>query len=504
LTTNYYDVVVIGMELGPLAAGALLAKRGFRVLVVGQNAPTDRYKCFGYTFIRRPFVFTSIESPAVRRVVKELGIGQIFQQIAHAPSPAYQVILPKVRTSVYGNPASTKVEILRELPDAAPYLDDIFESIGRIDCEIDKLLANDLVIPPESFMEKREFARAEVQNPFRSSQSANHRTTMSKGGELFELLNSPVRFETGGASKLPPLVRFRQAAGWLFDCRTVEHGRDGLRSLLVEQIVGHGGDQHPRHRVVEIAVKKGRVTGVRITGREDMTGCEVVLSDLSPRELAPLIPPDTWTKRFRELVEETPEPVCGFAINLGVDPEVVPAGLADTAFVSFGPGLGDELLRVEKIPQENREFAALNVSCVAPPGSEESILKGALRDAMLDRMRWLVPFLDNHLKVIHSPFDGFGPIDLTGKAKGEAPPMPHPEEVQKWLIRTPSGEGVLGIENLPHRAGIKGLLMAGNQVVSGLGAEGEFIAAWGAARIAGRTDPRRERLVRSMRSKVEM
>jgi hypothetical protein len=46
--------------------------------------------------------------------------------------------------------------------------------------------------------------------------------------------------------------------------------------------------------------------------------------------------------------------------------------------------------------------------------------------------------------------------------------------------------------------------MAGNQVVSGLGAEGEFIAAWGAARIAGRTDPRRERLVRSMRSKVEM
>jgi hypothetical protein len=40
-------------------------------------------------------------------------------------------------------------------------------------------------------------------------------------------------------------------------------------------------------------------------------------------------------------------------------------------------------------------------------------------------------------------------------------------------------------------------------VVSGLGTEGELIAAWGAARVAGKVDPGRERLVRSMRNKVE-
>ena len=74
-TTNYYDVVVIGMELGPLAAGALLAKRGFRVLIVGQDAPKDHYECLGYTFNRRPFMLNAFDSPATRRVLGELGIG---------------------------------------------------------------------------------------------------------------------------------------------------------------------------------------------------------------------------------------------------------------------------------------------------------------------------------------------------------------------------------------------------------------------------------------------
>ncbi len=82
--------------------------------------------------------------------------------------------------------------------------------------------------------------------------------------------------------------------------------------------------------------------------------------------------------------------------------------------------------------------------------------------------------------------------------------MPLPEEVPRWLLRRPPSNGALGIENLPYRTGVKGLFLAGSQVVSGLGTEGELVAAWGAARIAGKMDPGRERIVRSMRSKVEV
>ncbi|MCP4606281.1 MAG: hypothetical protein GY847_38185 [Proteobacteria bacterium] len=503
-TTNYYDVVVMGMELGPLAAGALLARRGFRVLVVGQSDPTDRYLCFNHMFTKRPFLFTSAGSPAVRRVISELTMGQLFQHAVNTSDPAFQIVFPRARLDIYQDPELTKAEIYREFPDAASVVDQTFEKIGRINGEIDKLIANDIVIPPESFLEKREFARAEVQNPFRAGLHAEFDVGPSASERFNEFLSAPVRFESAGASSLPPLVQFRQISGWLFDCQAIEGGRDGLRALLTDQIVGQGGDQHLTQQVAEIGVRKGRVVGVRMAGREEMTGCQVVLTDLSAKELAPLVQPSEWNKRFHALINESSDPTYGYAVNLGVDPEVVPAGLRNTAFVSFGHGLGDELLRIEQVPQKDNDMAALHVSCVVPPGDEETIQSGALRDAILDRMRWLVPFLDNHLRVIHSPFDGFGSIDLRGDAKGDVPPVPHPEEVPKWRLRPPCPDGVLGIENLPYRAGIKGLLMAGEQVISGLGAEGELVAAWGAARIASKMDPRRERLVRSMRSKVEM
>ncbi len=504
MTTNYYDVVVMGMELGPLAAGALLAKRGFRVLVVGQNAPSDHYPCFGYTFTRRPFMLTSSQSPAVRRVLSELSLNQLFQHAVHTPSPCYQVVLKDARVNIYNDPKLTESDIKRELPDTALTIREVFGNIGRINGEIDKLMANDFVVPPDSFLEKREFARAEVQNPFRSEMGRNLSNKLKDQGRFTDLLGIPVRFATQGTSPLPLLVQYRQTGGWLFDCQTVKGGRDGLRQLFADQVVGHGGDLHEHQRIAEIVVKKGRTVGIRIAGREEMTGCQVILSELSPKELSPLVPPNTWTKRFKSLVEESPDTVLGYAVNLGVDPKVIPAGLAGTAFVSFGPGLGDQLLRVEQVPQQDEQKAALHVSCVVQKGTEDTIVSGALRDAILDRVRWLIPFLDKYLHVIHSPFDGFGPMNLTDQSKGEAPSIPHPEEIPKWHFHPPPGEGVLGIENMVHRTGIKGLLLSGNQVISGLGTEGELIAAWGAARIAGKMDPRRERLVRSMRAKVEM
>lgn len=503
MTSNYYHAVVLGMELGPLTAGALLARRGYRVLVVGQRVPFDRYRCYGFDFTRRPFLLTAAESPVVRRVVDELTLGQLFQQAVTVPSPCYQVVLENARIDVYDDAGATEAEIRRERGGSVSRVREILISIGRLSSEVDKLLANDLVIPPESFFERREFARAEVQYPFRTARDPDLLSQIEGAEQVRDLLEAPLRFETAGGAPESPLVQCRQLGGWLFGCRRLAGGRDGLRKLLGDRIVGQGGDLQAACSVNEIVLHRGRVIGVRMSGGEEITGCQSVLTDLSPRELAPLVAPTTWSKRFRALVEDAPEPFLGYGVNLGVDPEVVPAGMAGTVFVSFGSGLGDRLLRVERIPQTDPTKAALNVSCVVPRGEEGGIRSGALRDAILDRMRWLMPFLDNHLRVVHSPYDGFGPLDLTGSAEGEAPPIPHPEEVPLWLVRPPVPGGALGVENMPHRTGIKGLILAGSQVVSGLGTEGELLAAWGAARVAGKVDPGRERLVRSMRNKVE-
>lgn len=501
MTTYYYDVVVMGMDIGPLAAGALLAKRGFRVLVVGQNTPPDRYHCYNYHFTRRPFVLAGAESPAVRRVVEELSMGQLFQHAVSLPDPVCQLVLPRLRINIHRDPGQLEEEVRRELPDEAHSLKGALESVGRINGEIDKLFSGDFVLPPETFMERRELSRIEVQNPFRAPHLIASTLEDARLPEAFDL---PVRIETAGAVPLAPLVYYRQLGAWLFGTASFAKGRDGLGALLADQILGQGGDVHPRQQIREIAVSKGRITGIRIAGRDEMVGCQVVLSHLTPKELSSMIEPAAWTKRFRILVEECPESPLGYAVNLGVNREVIPEGLANTTFVSPQRDLGDGLIRIEQVSQEDDRKAALNISCVVPADNRNRIASGELRDSLLDSVRSLIPYLDDYLEVLHSPFDGFGPLDFTGKAEGNAPPLPHPEEVPVWPLRPPPEEGILGVGNWPYRTGIKGLLLSGDQVVSGLGTEGELLAAWGAARIAGKMDPRRERLVRSMRAKVEM
>jgi phytoene dehydrogenase-like protein len=502
VTGSYYDVVVMGMEIGPLAAGALLARRGFRVLVVGGGAPFERYSCYGYRFSRRPFLLTAAHSPAVRRVFEELGLVQMLQQAARQPSPSYQIVTPSARVDVSPELHETVDELRRELGIPADEIERVLRGLGRLMGELDKLLGGDLVLPAESFFERRELSRADVQNPFRANATADVFGALGADLALAEILAVPALFESAGR----PASAFqtaRQTGGWLFGAMAIDDGRDGVRRLLADRIIAQGGDVHTGLRASQIVVSRGRVKAVRIAGREEPYPCQAVLTDLAPRELAPMISPGEWPKRFRVLAEEAHEPALGYAVNLGLDAEAVPTGLAQTAFVATGRGTGDALLRLEVIPQDDPSRAAIHAACVVPPGGEESIRSGALRDAILDRLRWLVPFLDNHLRAVHSPFDGFGPMDLTRSSTLPAPPVPRSEEVPRWLLHPPPPDGDLGVEGLPHRTGIKGLVLAGAQVVCGLGAEGELIAAWGAARLAGKVDPRRERLVRAMLTKVE-
>lgn len=502
MTAYYYDVVILGMELGPLAAGALLAKRGFRVLVLGGGADKDRYPCFGFEFQKRPFLLTGADAPAIRRIVDDLGLAQLWQHALSEEDPMWQIILKDARIDVPRNIRGLSREVKRERPEDASDLDDAVDAVGRIHCEIGKLLADDFVLPPESFFEKREFSRIEVQNPFRLPHGI---PGTGRAALIPELLLLPARMETAGLSNLPPIVHYRRLGGWLFNCVSFEGGRDGIRKLLTEQIVGQGGDVHPALGAAEIETRKGAVTGVRIQGRDEITGCRVVLSHLLPSALGDLIKPDLWTKRFRALVENDTPGALGYCVNLGMDAEVVPAGLAHTAFLHGDGCFEDELLRIEKIPQKDAAKAALNISCTVPLNKQREIFSGALRDRVLDKMRRLIPYLDRYLKVIHSPFDGIGPLDLTGQYTGEeAPLIPHPEEIPSWPVLAPTPDSVLGIGALRHRTGIKGLLLSGAQVVRGLDIEGEMLAAWGATRIVRKMDPRRERLVKSMRFKVEV
>ena len=64
---KHYDVVVLGRSLGALAAAALLARRDFTVLLVGQGARPPSYQLGDRPLLRRAFTLLAGSSPVWRR-----------------------------------------------------------------------------------------------------------------------------------------------------------------------------------------------------------------------------------------------------------------------------------------------------------------------------------------------------------------------------------------------------------------------------------------------------
>src|SRR5262245_20628457 len=116
MDTNYYDVVICGSELAGLIAGALLGRRGFRVLLLGHDADRPGFESAGYTLSRGPGLLPPLESQAIARVLKELNYVQILRRRAPALSPPFQVILPEHRLDFASDAASLGRELDREFP----------------------------------------------------------------------------------------------------------------------------------------------------------------------------------------------------------------------------------------------------------------------------------------------------------------------------------------------------------------------------------------------------
>ncbi len=509
---NFYDVIVLGTQLGPLLAGTLLAKRGFRVLVLAQDDLPPTYDAGeGLVLPRAPFTFTAAGSPAARRIFAELALHQLFRRRALAMDPVFQVALPRQRLDLPESDAELDREIEREFPEVRRPVEDFHRGVARTGAEFDRLIERDLVWPPESFFERREFARASAHLFFDKLGGGRDPFAELREEHPFRLVvQAPTRFHDGmDPDYATPLRLGRLYGALLRGSAVLDGGEASLRQMLVDKLRTHSGDVRERECADALLVRRGAVAGVRIAGSGEELGASFVAWGGDVSSLLRLLPD---RRPLEELFERLGEPQprwFRYTLNLVLAAEGVPVGMArDVYFVRDPrrPLAAENLLHVEAHPPDAQGRRLLCVEALLPRRAIEDVPDyiDGVRERIFAALGELVPFLGRTVQLIDSPHDGRPVLDVrAGRTRLAPEPWTRGPQTMRALHGYPVTTA-LGLSALPVRTPLRGLLLCSGQTTPGLGMEGQLLAAWSAARIVTRADRRKAWMRGRLWTKVEI
>jgi hypothetical protein len=476
MAESFYDVVVLGGDLAATVAGAVLAHRGFRVLVAG--APVDeKYSIGPYNLPRAPLAFVGVEAPTLRRVVSELNLVQLLRRRLEPNRPAFQLLLSDHRIDI-GDDAAR--EIARELPDAGGDFDALSAKLGEISSALEAILGQDLILPPEGFWDRRDANRVGARLPDDETDVA---APLPPDHPLRALARLPAAF-AGDLAEPGAISQARLADLHRRGTFRLDGGRQGLRSLLLERLKTHSGEVRPDLVPVGIEIRRGRAETIVFDGKTGAVGCGHILCGMGADQLAALLRDEKPPKRLLEGAAVKPA-AWKYLLHLVAPLDALPDALGRFALVGpervDGPLTNGNALALH-LADGYGQHAVLSVEALASEPTPEAL--AVLRGRMRARLDALFPFVDKHLLLVHSPHDGLPPERASDFV---APPPIAPEPL--WDL--PAGR-TLGVGGLQHGTGFKNVLLASRQVLPGLGLEGELAAGWGAARLILQKEKKRD------------
>lgn len=520
-SSKHYDVVVLGGGVGALAAAALLARRSWRVLVLGQGWRRPTYSFDGNVLARRPFTFLSASSPAWGRVLVELAQSQTFRRRLSPLDPMLQVLAPDMRLDLPPDTQLFAREIDREFPAVRRVVDDLYTELARTNAAADAAFERDAVWPPGGFWERRETARVLSTLPYLDG--TDFLAEFPRDHAFREVVTAPARFACDLFDNIPPFALARLHGAWTRGVSHLADGEDELVDFLLERLRAHGGDTRLSDRACELVHKGGKVRGVIVDGDDAPVGVTFVVSDMPGRRLLELAqsPVPSRSDKEPEL-----EPAGGrFVVSMVVRAEGLPKQLATESFLLPKSGRAVHLQKARA--SSNHVLLVAEALVERHPRADSHGERGVedTRTEVLRTVMEFLPFIERHLVVCDSPHDGRPLWDFRSAKAADAVRVgdkawglrallvdrarlratggslePEPM-VPRFRVTPPQLEGLAGE---PIRTSLGNVFVTGRSVLPALGQEGELLAAWGAARIITRTDRRKEKMLREMWSKVEL
>jgi hypothetical protein len=480
---NFYDAVLVGLDLTTLLAGALLAKRGFRVLVVGQSQPWPSYAMGALRLPRAPFSLQAPGSPVFARSFAELALRPTLQRRTQPLVPAFQGVLPRHRIDLGGPSELLLPELAREFPAERQAAASLFARIRETSAALDPLLAEELSWPPEGFFERRAFARAVQDTPLEPRLPAPP-SVLEASHPLMQLLAASLRFGDAGALAFDLGARTLRLLDARLTAGALDEGLTDLYELLIGSIRTHNGSLRLSERVDVLAPRRGMLERLRLLPSDEEIGCHFVLWGLSVDALArQLEAPALLAPMFAE--HGTPSAHAHrYVLNLVLRADALPEGLSRDVLL-----LGDDPLWIEAQRMGGGAYARFSVEALldARALAQSPTLLDAQRERILAALTRLSPFFARHLVLVDSPHDGRAPEGPAASEVATLDPLQRRGPDTMQVVYAYPQTRVHGCCAMPLRTPIARLLLCNAQVAPGLGLEGRFLTAWSAARLVTRT-----------------
>lgn len=475
-TRHVYDVIVLGAQLSGVLAGALLAKRGYRVLHIDPEGLGASYEDRGFGLPYAPSILPSLRRlPQADAALTELGIAVELGRALDASGQELQLLFPKNRLDLSPSAARRESEIRREFADRKePLVAALLETI-RVAEATDVFFKNPLSpFPASGFVERFQLRIAARAVPALGSAPAAAIEDDLIGQALRALSRFLIYLEDDEAGRM---ARSRPVGQVLAGPHRFPGGAMGLRQALRKRLGELGGDyaggEEEPAPVEELMFEGPLFSGVKLVSSSNVYRARCLLASTDTSALAPLVPPKAKKHKLADLFESVRQRRYLFPVNLVVHQAGLPLGLKDLALVVPGAeGLGPVLLELGPAFKNGRELPDHRVLCAA------AFVSAAEHDAGEARLRELAarieaaamevaPFCGPHVALRSAPY-----LDAKN-ARGNRL-SPHP------LLEI-GEDRFLGLAGLPQRTPCKNFFLASREVLPGLGVEGEFMAGVRAA-----------------------
>jgi prolycopene isomerase len=362
-----YDVIVIGAGMGGLTAATLLAKKGWKTLLLEKENQVGGYvvsfKRNGFTFdATGAFVGGCQEGGEFYQILKEMGV---HKEVDFIPIQHIRNIYPGFEIQLHPSGFHSYTEALFHLfPKEEEGLKTYLSLVKRIGEEIksySEMTTIQKILFPFYFRNLIRFHRS------------SHQMILShlfKGEEIKMALHSlPVTEPPSRLSFLFLAVLINKALieGVFYP----KGGMGKIPEVMAKAFRQAGGELHLQREAEEILIRDRRVDGIRTKDGKTFQSSWVV-SDVNPNLLVKMLPIE-FRKPLKKIIQHLEYSLSCFILYIATDLDLSGMGLSYFTYLRSNGDLEEEgrMLRRGEIPQNPTLMICIPTlldPSLAPPG----------------------------------------------------------------------------------------------------------------------------------------